>query len=146
MFKLSDITSGGVFVLASLAVLLSFFVPPVSLILAAIIHGLSLGDWGFLYLVVFIGLNFFTFKHKLRALLGHTVLILLLAVLGSGFSYLYTALFLIYLLPYILVYIEATKHNKCSGLIKPDTILGGKITTLGEVFNGKTTSYVFNRI
>lgn len=34
----------------------------------------------------------------------------------------------------------------CSGLIKPDTILGGKITTLEEVFNVKTTSYVFNRI
>ena len=38
------------------------------------------------------------------------------------------------------------KQCVCSGLIKPDTILGGKITTLGEVFNGKTTSYVFNRI
>jgi hypothetical protein len=30
--------------------------------------------------------------------------------------------------------------------MKPDTILGGKITTLKEVFHGKTTSYVFNRI
>jgi hypothetical protein len=39
-----------------------------------------------------------------------------------------------------------TATDDCSGLIKPDTILGGKITTLGEVFNGKTTTYVFNRI
>jgi hypothetical protein len=114
MFKLSDITSGGVFGLACLASLLSLFVPPVSLILAVIIHGLSLGNWGFLYLVAFTGLNFFTFKHKLSALLGHVVLILLLAVFGSGFSYLYTTLFFIYLLPYILVYKEATKHNKSS--------------------------------
>ena len=28
--------------------------------------------------------------------------------------------------------------------MKPDTILGGKITTLKEVFHGKTTSYVCN--
>ena len=114
MFKLSDITSGGVFGLASLAALLSFFVPPVSLVVVAIVHGLTLGSWGYLYFIAFIGLNFLTFKHKLGALLGHVVLILLLAVLGSGFSYLYTALFVIYLLPYILVYIEATKHNKSS--------------------------------
>lgn len=30
--------------------------------------------------------------------------------------------------------------------MKPDTILGGKITTLKEVFDGKTTTFVYNRI
>ena len=34
----------------------------------------------------------------------------------------------------------------CSGSMKPDTDLGGNVATLGEVFNGKTTSFVFNRI
>lgn len=112
MFKLSDITSGGVFGLASLAILLSFFEPVVLLIMVTKVYELSLGNWGFLYFVAFIGLNFFTFKHKLGALAGHVFLILLLAVFGSGFSYSYTTLFFVYLLPYILAYIEITKHNK----------------------------------
>jgi len=114
MFKLSDVTSGGMFGVASLGAVLSFVVPPIALVMAAIVHSLSLGSAGYLYFIAFVGLNYLTFRHKPVALLGHILLILLLAVLGSGFSYLYTALFLIYLLPYILVYIEATKHNKSS--------------------------------
>ena len=34
----------------------------------------------------------------------------------------------------------------CSGSIKPDTNLGGNLTILNEVFNGKTTTYIFNRL
>ncbi|WP_369922348.1 hypothetical protein AB8E32_09600 [Marinomonas polaris] len=36
-------------------------------------------------------------------------------------------------------------HETCSGLIKPDTILGGNIATLREVFNDKT-SCIFSRV
>ncbi|MDC2889114.1 hypothetical protein [Psychrosphaera algicola] len=114
MFKLSDFISGGVFGIASLGALLSFIVPPIMLVVAATIYSLSLGGWGYLYFVVFIGLNYLTFRHKSVALLGHMILILLLVVLGSGLSYLYTALFFIYLLPYIFVFNEAAKHNKSS--------------------------------
>jgi len=34
----------------------------------------------------------------------------------------------------------------CSGSINPDTHLGGNLTTLNEVFHGKTTTFVFNRV
>ena len=34
----------------------------------------------------------------------------------------------------------------CSGSINPDTRLGGNLTTLNEVFHGKTTTFVFNRV
>lgn len=40
---------------------------------------------------------------------------------------------------YILKLIEC-----CSGLMKPDTRLGGHVTTMNEVFHGKTTRYIFN--
>ena len=40
----------------------------------------------------------------------------------------------------------STLNTYCSGSMKPDTDLGGNVATLGEVFNGKTTSFVFNRI
>ena len=36
--------------------------------------------------------------------------------------------------------------SKCSGLIKPDTFLGGNITTIKEVFNDKHTTIVYNRL
>ncbi|SEG89792.1 hypothetical protein SAMN05444390_1203, partial [Marinobacterium lutimaris] len=32
----------------------------------------------------------------------------------------------------------------CSGSMIPDTDLGGTVATEGEVFNGKTASFVFN--
>ncbi|MAB24428.1 MAG: hypothetical protein CMK78_08780 [Pseudomonadales bacterium] len=32
----------------------------------------------------------------------------------------------------------------CSGLLIPDTEMGGKFTAIAEVFHDKTTSYVFN--
>ena len=31
----------------------------------------------------------------------------------------------------------------CSGLMNPDTILGGTVTTLDEVFNDQKTSFLF---
>ncbi len=31
-------------------------------------------------------------------------------------------------------------------LMIPDTILGGKIATLGEVFNGKKASFIYSRV
>ena len=34
----------------------------------------------------------------------------------------------------------------CSGLINPDTNIGGKITTIDEVIHGKKETYIFNRI
>jgi hypothetical protein len=102
MFKFSDFTSGGVFGIASLGAILSFVLPPIMLVVAAIINGLFLGGWGFLYLIAFTFLNYLTYRHNIFALIGHLILILLLA------------LFVIYLLPYIFVYKEATKHNKSS--------------------------------
>ena len=39
--------------------------------------------------------------------------------------------------------IYANTNDHCSGLIKPDTNLGGKIT-LNEVFNDETTQILFN--
>lgn len=107
LFKFSDIISGGVYVIAILFTLLSFFVPHIMLVMAAIVHNLYLGDWGYLYFVAFIVLNYFTFKHKAAALIGHIIMILILALTGSGVSYLYIALFFIYLLPYLCVYREA---------------------------------------
>lgn len=112
MFKISDFTSGGIFGFAVIVALLSFFVPHIMLIMAATVDSLSLGDWGYLYLIAFTGLNYLTFRHKGIALIGHVILMLLLAALGSGVSYLYIALFCIYLMPYICVYIEVIKYNK----------------------------------
>ena len=40
--------------------------------------------------------------------------------------------------------VKNTWHG-CSGLIKPDTNMGGKLAT-GEVFNGKIETIIFNRI
>ena len=34
----------------------------------------------------------------------------------------------------------------CSGLLIPDTEMGGKFTAIAEVFHDKTTSYVFHRV
>lgn len=34
----------------------------------------------------------------------------------------------------------------CSGLMKPDTNIGGKIAAVSEVFNEKTASYFLDRI
>jgi len=34
----------------------------------------------------------------------------------------------------------------CSGLMKPDTNIGGKIAAVSEVFNEETTSIFLNRI
>lgn len=111
MFKMSDFTSGGIFGLSVIVALLSFFVPHIMLVMAATVRGLSLGDWGYLYLVAFTGLNYLTFRHKVLALIGHVILILLLAVLGRGISFLYIALFCIYLLPYVCVYRVAVKQS-----------------------------------
>lgn len=36
--------------------------------------------------------------------------------------------------------------NFCSGLLIPDTEMGGKFTAIAEVFHDKTTSYVFHRV
>lgn len=116
MFKISDCTSGGIFGFAVLVTLLSFFVPHIMLVMAATVNGLSLGDWGYLYLIAFTGLNYLTFRHKVVALIGHVILILLLAVLGRGVSFLYIALLCIYLLPYVFVYREVQKNNKTSKL------------------------------
>ena len=113
-FKFSDIVSGGIFGLGSLALLLSFVLPPFGLITAVIVNGLSLGVGGFLYLIAFMCLNYFSFKRRLEALLGHLFLIILLAVLGSGFSYLYTVLFIIYLLPFYFAFREVEKYNNSS--------------------------------
>ena len=38
------------------------------------------------------------------------------------------------------------KGRSCSGLIKPDTNIGGNITATGEVFNEKTASIFLDRI
>ena len=35
---------------------------------------------------------------------------------------------------------------KCSGTLAPDTILGGIMSSHNEVFNGKTTTYIYNRV
>jgi hypothetical protein len=114
LFKFSDFTSGGVFGIASLGAILSFVVPPIMLVVAATIYSLSLGGWGYLYFIAFTSLNYLTYRHNIFALIGHLILILLLTFLGSGLPYFYMALFFIYLLPYIFVYKEATKHNKSS--------------------------------
>lgn len=112
MFKVSNFTSGGIFGLSVIVALLSFLVPHIMLVMDAAVHQLSLGGWGYLYLVAFTVLNYLTFRHKVLALIGHVILMLLLAVLGSGVSYLYIALFCIYLMPYVCVYIEVIKYNK----------------------------------
>lgn len=39
-----------------------------------------------------------------------------------------------------------THSALCSGLLIPDTEMGGKFTAIAEVFHDKTTSYVFNRV
>lgn len=43
-----------------------------------------------------------------------------------------------------LVYTSVCKN--CSGLLIPDTEMGGKFTAIAEVFHDKTTSYVFHRV
>jgi hypothetical protein len=111
MFKFSDFTSGGVFRIASLAAILSFVVPPIMLVVVATIYSLSLGGWGYLYFIAFTLLNYLTYRHNIFTLIGHLILFLLLTFLGSGLPYFYKALFFIYLLPYIFVYKEATKHK-----------------------------------
>lgn len=83
------------------------FFPHSMLIMSTTVQELALRDWGYLYITVFIGLNYLTFKHKALALIGHVILILILAMIGSGFSFFYMVLFLIYLLPYLCVYREA---------------------------------------
>jgi len=112
MFEISDFIAGGIVGFSVLVALLSFFVPHIMLVMDATVHQFSLGDWGYLFFIVFNGLNYLTFKHKAVALLGHIILIILLVVLGSGISILYLALLFTYLLPYICVYREAEKHNK----------------------------------
>jgi len=42
--------------------------------------------------------------------------------------------------------INCEEQAECSGSINPDTHLGGNLTTLNEVFHGKTTTFVFNRV
>jgi len=37
-------------------------------------------------------------------------------------------------------------NDICSGLMKPDTNIGGKIAAVSEVFNEETTSIFLNRI
>lgn len=112
LFEISDFIAGGIFGFSVLVALLSFFVPHIMLVMDATVHQLSLGDWGYLYLVAFTGLNYLRLRHKVYTLLGQIVLIILLEVLSSGISLLYVGLFFIYLLPYVYVYIEAKKHNK----------------------------------
>jgi len=42
--------------------------------------------------------------------------------------------------------ITNARIKKCSGLINPDTNLGGNIAANKEVLHGKATSYIFNRV
>ena len=42
--------------------------------------------------------------------------------------------------------LELAAERHCSGLLIPDTEMGGKFTAIAEVFHDKTTSYVFNRV
>ena len=109
LFKISDVTSGGVFGISVLGALLAFIVPPVGLVVSAIVYGLNLGHWGVLFSIVFIVCTYLTYRHKMLSLLGHFSLLFLLVVVGDGIPYLYTVLFLIYLMPYIIAYQEAKK-------------------------------------
>ena len=42
-----------------------------------------------------------------------------------------------------LAYLVNPFDAVCSGLMNPDTILGGTVTTLDEVFNDQKTSFLF---
>jgi len=110
LFKVSDSVSGGVLVLSIFVALLAFIVPPIALIVTAIILGSNLGSWALFYIIAFLGFTFLTYKHNFTSLFCHLALILLLLFRGS-IPYLYIVLFLIFLMPYIAIYKEA-KHNK----------------------------------
>ena len=109
LFKISDVVSGGTFGISVLGALLAFIVPPVTLVVSAIIYGFNLGHWGLLFGIAFIVFTYLTYRHKVLSLLGHFSLLTLLLIVGDGIPYLYIVLFLIYLMPYIIVYQEAKK-------------------------------------
>ena len=109
LFRVSDVVSGEVFGISVLSAILALIVPPVSLFVSAIISGLELGQWGLLFSIAFIVCNYLTYRHKVLSLLGHLVLLILLLIAGNSIPYLYIVLFLIYLMPYVIVYQETKK-------------------------------------
>ena len=109
LFQISDVVSGGVFGISVLAVLLSFIVPPVTLVVTSIIYGLNFGHFGLVFTLGFLLFTYLTYKHAAFSLVGHFVLLFFLYIFSIGIPYFYTVLFLIYLIPYVVVYQEAKK-------------------------------------
>ena len=111
LFKVSDSVSGGVLVVSIILALLAFIAPPFfGLIVLAIIPGSNLGIWALFYFIAFLTFTYLTYRHNFVSVFCHLALILLMLFSGS-IPYLYIVLFLVFLMPYIIIYREA-KHNK----------------------------------
>jgi hypothetical protein len=110
LFKVSDSVSGGVLVVSIIVALLAFIVPPVALVVTAIMLGSNLGSWPLFYIIAFLIFTYLTYRHNFVSVFCHLALILLLLFSGS-IPYLYIVLFLVFLMPYITIYREA-KRNK----------------------------------
>jgi len=46
----------------------------------------------------------------------------------------------------VSAFVSPLLESGCSGLLIPDTKMGGKFTATAEVLHDKTTSYIFNRV
>jgi len=110
LFKVSDSVSGGILVVSIIVALLAFIVPPVGLVVIAIIPGSNLGSWALFYTIAFLTFTYLTYRHNFVSVFCHLALILLQLFSGS-IPYLYIVLFLVFLMPYITIYREAI-HNK----------------------------------
>jgi uncharacterized membrane protein len=110
LFKVSDSVSGGILVVSIIVALLAFIVPPVALVVTAIMLGSNLGSWPLFYIIAFLTFTYLTYRHNFVSVFCHLALILLLLFSGS-IPYLYIVLFLVFLMPYITIYREAI-HNK----------------------------------
>jgi hypothetical protein len=111
-FKLSDVVSGGIFVLSIFGFFFSFLLPPLALVVAAITQGISIGAWGLIYVLAFLSLTFLTFRHYFPSVIGHIILVLFPVFIGGSISYLYVIILFIFICPYVIVGLDVSKHNK----------------------------------
>lgn len=111
-FALSDFVSGAILCVSVLGLLLSFIVPLFSYVVMAFLPSYEGGVWGLIYLLLFVFLTYLTFRHHRVSIVGHLLLLVAPAILGYKFSFVYLAIVIVYLVPYIVVYRDIVEHNK----------------------------------
>lgn len=110
-FGLSDLVSGTLVVISIIGIFFGTLIPPMGYVVSAFIPDIGLGTNSLVYLSLFIVFTFFTYKHIRASIVGHIFLLIVPVFFSKGISFIYLAIILIYIFPYLVVVRDLKKHN-----------------------------------